>query len=334
MFESLVSELLNRVLGTYIENLDGSKLKLSIWGGDVELLELEVKQSALDELNLPVRPVFGHIGRLTLKIPWSQLYSAPWVAIVERLLVIVVPNTSIKYDADREEKLLQEIKMSTLQRAESAKLKIKEMEKGSKLKSQDSFHEKLIAQVIRNIQVTIRDIHIRYEDSVSCSSAPFAAGVTLHDLSMKSTNSDWKPCLDTDKLIYKLNSLDSLGIYWNPNAELLSELNQSKEKTVQCLTSLIAAQEHLPQGMKYIIGPICSIAKLQIDSKPEDDEPSFSIPVINLDFVMDELAIGLSRHQYSNIMALLDSFDRLKVSSKFRKFRPAINRIKGNARKW
>nr|XP_045626468.1 vacuolar protein sorting-associated protein 13C-like isoform X1 [Procambarus clarkii] len=334
MFESLVSELLNRVLGTYIENLDGSKLKLSIWGGDVELRELEVKQSALDELNLPVRPVFGHIGCLTLKIPWSQLYTAPWVAVVERVLVIVVPNTSIKYNAEREEKLLQEIKMATLQKAESAKLKLQEMEKGSKSKSQDSFQEKMIAQVIRNIQVSIRDIHIRYEDSVSCQGAPFAAGVTLHDLSMKSTDSDWKPCLDTDKLIYKLNCLDSLAIYWNPSAELLSEVNQSKEMTVQCLTKLIAAQENLPQGMKYIIGPICSTAKLQMDSKPEDDDPSFSIPVINLDFVMDELAIGLSRHQYSNAMALLESFDRLKISSKFRKYRPAFSRIKGNARAW
>ena len=34
MFETLISEVLNRVLGTYIENLDRSKLKVSIWGGE------------------------------------------------------------------------------------------------------------------------------------------------------------------------------------------------------------------------------------------------------------------------------------------------------------
>ncbi|XP_042203320.1 vacuolar protein sorting-associated protein 13-like isoform X2 [Homarus americanus] len=334
MFEGIVSEVLNRALGQYIENLDASKLKFSIWRGDVALKDLEVKQSALDELNLPVRPVFGHIGCLTLKIPWSNLYQAQWVAVVERVMVVVVPNTSIKYDPKGEEKLLHETKMAALQRAEDAKIKLQEIEKGTKTKSQDSFQEKLIAQVIRNIQVTIQDIHIRYEDSVSCPNSPFAVGVTLHDLSMKSTDSSWKPCLDTDKLIYKLNSLDGLGIYWNPNAELLSEMNQPKEKMIQCLTDLIAYQDHLPQTMKYIIGPICSTSKLQIDSKPEDDDPSFSIPVFNLDFVMDELAIGLSRHQYSNIMALLDSFDRLKISSKYRKYRPAISGIKGHAREW
>lgn len=39
---------------------------------------------------------------------------------------------------------------------------------------------------------------------MSCPGSAFAAGVTLHDLSMKSTDSNWKPCLDTDKLIYKV----------------------------------------------------------------------------------------------------------------------------------
>lgn len=334
MFEGIVSELLNRVLGTYIENLDGSKLKLSIWGGDVELRELEVKQSALDELNLPVRPVFGHIGRLTLKIPWANLYKDQWMVVVERVLVIAVPNTSIQYDAEREENLQHESKMAALQRTEDAKLKLRQKEKGNQSKSQDSFQEKLFAQVIRNIQVTIRDIHIRYEDSVSCVGSAFAAGVTLHDLSMKSTDSSWKPCLDTDKLIYKLNSLDSLGVYWNPSADLLYKSNQPKEKMIECLTDLIASQKHVPQGMKYIVGPICSTAKLQINSKPEADEKSFSIPVINLDFVMDELAIGMSRCQYSDVMALLDSFDRLRISSKFHKHRPAVTGIKGNAYYW
>lgn len=33
VFESIVAELLNKVLGEYIENLDYSQLKLSLWGG-------------------------------------------------------------------------------------------------------------------------------------------------------------------------------------------------------------------------------------------------------------------------------------------------------------
>lgn len=49
---------------------------------------------------------------------------------MERVFVVVVPKTSIQYDADKEEKLLQEGKMAALQRGEEARQKQQEMEKG------------------------------------------------------------------------------------------------------------------------------------------------------------------------------------------------------------
>lgn len=33
VFESLVASLLNKVLGSYVQNFDASQLKLGIWGG-------------------------------------------------------------------------------------------------------------------------------------------------------------------------------------------------------------------------------------------------------------------------------------------------------------
>lgn len=33
VFESLVSDLLNKFIGNYVENLDKSHLKIGIWGG-------------------------------------------------------------------------------------------------------------------------------------------------------------------------------------------------------------------------------------------------------------------------------------------------------------
>lgn len=43
---------------------------------------------------------------------------------------------------------------------------------------------------------------------------------------------------------------------------------------------------------------------------------------------------GLTRQQYIGLMALLDSFDRLKLSSKYRKYRPLVHKVAGNAKKW
>ena len=36
MFESLVTDLVNKYLGDYIENLDRSQLKIGIWGGEFQ----------------------------------------------------------------------------------------------------------------------------------------------------------------------------------------------------------------------------------------------------------------------------------------------------------
>lgn len=337
MFAKIISDVLNKFLGKYIENLDGSQLKIGVWGGDVELRDLDVKESALDELDLPVRLVCGHIGHLKLKIPWKNLFNERWEAAVEGVYVVVVPKTSIQYDAQKEEKLLHESKLTALQRVEDARLKQQEMEKGDQTANQDGFFEKLCSQIIRNIQIFIKDIHIRYEDALSCQNSQFAAGVTLSNLSIQSTGADWIPRLDTSKLVYKLNTLDCLGIYWNADAHLIAQNGHDKSEMIKCLKELITSQDYIPQGMNYIIGPICSTAKLQLNPKPEqpdEDGEIFSVPFASLDFVMDELAVGLSRRQYSGVMALLDSFDRLQLSSKYRKYRPQVNKVTGNAKDW
>lgn len=331
MTERLVSEILNRFLGTYIENLDPSKLRISIWGGDAVLTDLVLKQTAFDDLDLPVRPVFGHVGCLKLKIPWKSWYNSQWVAVVEKLVIVVVPNTTITYNEEKEKQLKHDVKLATLQRLEEARQKLREEEKGPQA---EGFVEKLMVQAIRNIQVTIKDIHIRYEDCITKPGSPFAAGLTLHDLSMKSTDANWKECIHQDKLIYKINSLDSLGIYWNPKATLFSQTDLSKEEIMETLQSFIASRDNRPAGMHYVIGPIRSMAKLQVNPKPETDEAKFSIPKVLLNFVMDELAIGLTRHQYSDLMALLDSMDRMRLSSMYRKYRPSVTGIKNNARHW
>ena len=46
----------------------------------------------------------------------------------------------------------------------------------------DSFVEKLAANVIKNLQVHITDIHMRYEDAFTNPSKPFSVGVTLKEL--------------------------------------------------------------------------------------------------------------------------------------------------------
>uniref|UniRef100_A0A8D0KYC0 Vacuolar protein sorting 13 homolog A n=1 Tax=Strix occidentalis caurina TaxID=311401 RepID=A0A8D0KYC0_STROC len=163
VFESLVVDVLNRFLGDYVVNLDSSQLKLGIWGGAVALKNLEIKENALCILQ-PFSFVF--VGQLNLQIPWQNLYTQPVEAVLDGVYLLIVPTASIKYDAEKEARQLLEARQRELQRIEEAKQKIADQDK-VKEEKQDTFVEKLVTQVIKNLQVKISNIHIRYEDDVS-----------------------------------------------------------------------------------------------------------------------------------------------------------------------
>jgi hypothetical protein len=55
-----------------------------------------------------------------------------------------------------------------------------------------TFLEKLSFQIIKNIQIRIGSVHIRYEDKVSNPFRAFCLGVTLNELSLESTDNSFK----------------------------------------------------------------------------------------------------------------------------------------------
>lgn len=76
-------------------------------------------------------------------------------------------------------------------------------------KAKDSFVEKLVAQIIRNVQINIKSIHIRYEDRATFPNHPFSFGCTLYDLTSHSTDSNWNRFIDKGQdplaMIYKVS---------------------------------------------------------------------------------------------------------------------------------
>jgi hypothetical protein len=68
------------------------------------------------------------VGKLVLKIPWKNIYSAPVEASIEGLFLLAVPIEEVEYDPSKEEKRMQEAKKTELQRVEDKKKE--EREKG------------------------------------------------------------------------------------------------------------------------------------------------------------------------------------------------------------
>ncbi|XP_070537095.1 intermembrane lipid transfer protein VPS13A-like isoform X2 [Ptychodera flava] len=329
VFESIVTDLMNKYLGDFVENLDKSQLKLSIWGGDIVLNSLDLKESALDELDLPVKVKSGHLGKLTLNIPWKNLYSAPVVATIDGLYLLAVPNLDTKYDEKKDAKKKKDAKQKELDKVEVSKKIAKDKGKPTEEKS-DSFAEKMAFQIIKNLQVQISNIHVRYEDRFTNPEAPFALGITLHDLSFQTCDTNWKKCLadSTSSLIHKLVELDCLAVYWNTNSRMYSNLPREQLRNI--LKDGIAGTELKPPSHQFLIKPISMKAQVRINPKPTSD---MSIPKIFVNVVLEEIGVSLSKKQFRDLMELLESFERMVRNEPYRKYRPNVP-AKGNAKQW
>ncbi len=81
MFEAQVAYYLNKYLGQYVYGLDSESLKISVWSGDVQLSNLQLRPDALKELNLPVTVKAGLLGKLTLKACVSKTWTCHRTAL-------------------------------------------------------------------------------------------------------------------------------------------------------------------------------------------------------------------------------------------------------------
>ncbi|XP_038935839.1 intermembrane lipid transfer protein VPS13A isoform X1 [Rattus norvegicus] len=320
VFESVVVDVLNRFLGDYVVNLDQSQLSLGIWKGAVVLKNLVIKENALHELDVPFKVKVGRIGSLQLKIPWKNLYTQPVEAVLEEIYLLIVPSSRIQYDPIKEEKQLMEAKQQELKRIEEAKQKVVDQENPREEK-QDTFAEKLVTQIIKNLQVQISSIHVRYEDDITNREKPLSFGISLQNLSLQTTDQYWIPCLhdDTEKLVRKLIRLDNLFAYWNVNSEMFY-LNDYDD-ALEALKNGIVNENIIPEGYDFVFRPISANAKLQMNRRSDFD---FSDPKINLDIELHTIVIEFNKPQYFSLMELLESIDMMTQNLPYRKFKPSV----------
>uniref|UniRef100_A0A670Z9M4 Vacuolar protein sorting 13 homolog C n=1 Tax=Pseudonaja textilis TaxID=8673 RepID=A0A670Z9M4_PSETE len=287
VLESVVADLLNRFLGCYVENLNKSQLKLGIWGGNVSLDNLLIKENALVSS-------LGVIDKLTLKIPWKNLYGEAVIASLEGLYLLVVPGASIKYDAEKEEQYLQDNKQKELSRIEEALQKSAEKDKPKEQKK-DTFLEKLATQVIKNVQVKITGIHIKYEDDVSGPEAVAPLASLLPE------------------------GLDSLSVYWNVESEMYYRSSREQILSLMSLSLFLK-----------VFKPVSASAKLYLNPHAEEERET---PKVDCAMEVQSIAVELTKPQYLSMIDLLESIDYMVRNAPYRKYRPGVS-LHGNAQQW
>ncbi|CAG8450182.1 1456_t:CDS:10 [Cetraspora pellucida] len=315
MLESLATTVLNRFLGDYVSNLEGN-LNIAIWKGDVVLRDLQLKKEALDKFNLPIDVLEGYLGELTLNIPWSNLKNKPVKVVINDVFLLAVPKAESEYDPEEDEKRAQQVKQEQLANAEILHTAPSEITEEDDQKNQ-SFVTKLVTKIVDNLQISINNIHIRYEDKLSDPGHPFAVGLTLSEFSAVSTNSNWEPAFIEGETssINKLIKLGSLAVYWNTDSKSIS--GHPTKESIKLFNSLIASEQNIPSEHQYILKPVSGTGRITLNKHFELNTPKTTAILL-----FDELGFILDDEQYRNALLMADLFHFYLRQQQYRKFRP------------
>lgn len=341
MLEGIVANLLNRFLGMYVQNFDPKQLNVGIWSGDVKLRNLELRREALDQLHLPINVVQGHLGLLTLTIPWSNLRGKPVHVNIEDVYLLAAPREDQDVDPEDDERRAHAVKMEKLDSAELLKERNTEGMSQEEQKKNQSFTASLTTAIVDNLQISVKNVHIRYEDSISDPGHPFAAGLTLHELSAVSTDENWKPTFiqGSSTSSHKLATLGALAIYWDTDTKLLGtgrgddsakEQGLSHDDVLSKLKDMIPAKDTQADSHnhQYILKPVTGRAGLEMDKTGKTDRPKTKARLLfnQLGFVVDD-------DQYRDVLMLVDLFHYFVRHQEYRKMQPKAS-PKEDPRAW
>jgi vacuolar protein sorting-associated protein 13A/C len=341
MLEGLVAGLLNRFLGMYVKNFDPTQLKVGIWSGDVKLRNLELRREALDQLKLPINVVEGHLGELTLVIPWSNLRGAPVKVFIEDVFLLASPKEEAEYNEEEEARRKQRIKMEKLDSAELLKERSQEGLSPEEQKRTQSFTESLVTKIVDNLQVTVKNIHVRYEDAISAPGHPFALGLTLEEFSAVSTDGEWAPTFiqDSTSTTHKLATLESLAVYWNTDTKLMgpgrevhtpgAELTPHDQILENFKSMIVRSDNDLSGNHQFILKPVSGQAKIELDKTGSPQVPKFKANLL-----FDEIGLVLDDQQYRDALMMVDLFHYFIRHQEYKKYQPKGVTPKEDPRAW
>ncbi|KAH6917385.1 vacuolar protein sorting-associated protein vps13 [Coprinopsis sp. MPI-PUGE-AT-0042] len=318
--KEVLNVLFNRILAPYVENLDLNQVNYGIAQGQLTLRNLRLKRGVLDKFQLPVDVVEGHLGTFTLSLHWLNLGNQPVEIFVEDVYLLVVPSAQTSVSPEEEEARKQAAKAERLESAELLHMKGQAETQPDSVQTQGLI-QSLITKVINNLQVTVKNIHIRYEDSLSVPGHPFAAGVTLAGFTAVSVDQRWKPVFieSTAGAIHKLAKLQSLAIYVDTDSQSMAEL--SRKEAIERFASMIDDKDG-KWNHQYILKPVSGEGRVIVNHKVDRNTPRF-----NIELLFDEIGVALDNDQYRDAISLVDMYHVYIRKHQYRKFYPTDEQL-------
>ncbi|KAJ6610914.1 vacuolar protein sorting-associated protein 13 [Mycena sp. CBHHK59/15] len=326
--KEVLNVLFNRILAPYVENLDMNQVNYGIGQGQLTLRNLRLKKGALDKFRLPVDVLEGHLGKFTLSLHWMNLGNQPVEVMVEDVYLLVVPSPQSNDDPEEEENRAQAAKAERLENAELLHMRGQAESSSENTPQSQGLWESLTAKIINNLQVTVKNIHVRYEDKLSVPGHPFAAGITLAGFTAASVNDKWQAAFieSTAGAIHKLAKLQSLAVYFDTDSPSMTGLSPA-----EAINQFSAMISHGTQDAdhQFILKPVSGEGRVVMNHKFDDKTPRFDVQLL-----FDEIGIALDDKQYRDTISLVDMYHVYMRQHQYRKFRPSDEEFAANRAKY
>ena len=211
--EKLASKVLNKVLGSFIENLDSDQLDISLFKGKIELKNLSLKKDFLYLLGLPFNMNYGLAKNILIKISWRKLDSKPVRITISDVQAYLTPKDPKVWNREKEEEDLEKTKKAQLNRFEV--LQVEEEEDEEAEEGKIGYFKKKILTVVNNLEIKVENICIRYEHNLE-SQPSFTAGIFLRLFELQTCNSSWEKAFNLDtKLSFKCLNINEFFVYFD-----------------------------------------------------------------------------------------------------------------------
>lgn len=268
------------------------------------------------------------MGELVLQIPWSNLKNKPVKVLIDNVFLVAVPKLNQEYNAAEEEIRAQALKLNKLEDLEVAdRLKDTSNLDPEEARKNQSFTDSLVTKIIDNLQITINNIHIRYEDNYSVPGHEFSIGISLEELSAVSTNENWEPSFiqDTKSLTHKLATLSSFSLYWNTDSKSVRDLEGPE--LIKFMKKAAQSDPTVTNSFQYILRPVSGVGHITLNKDPTAG------PKTKAQLMFDELAFIFDSDQYRDMLWTVELFNIYQRTKEFKKFRPKVP-VKEDPKAW
>lgn len=316
MAKSLLLTVLADTLGNYVEGISRENMKFGIWSGKLELKNLRLKDSALDQLHLPIKVIKGCLNNLRINFSLSQIGSKPIEVFIDGIYLLASPMDMATCSPEEAKIMIKNY----------IKSKLAEVDQKYSLDSfgdtnvnetvkKASYFQQLATTVIENLEVTITNVHIRYEDSYTYPTKTFGVGFTIERISLSAADENWseKFMKSTDKKdssIRKLGKLQNLSCYWNSKSECT--YNYSNEQWEIFMKNFNSQSDYILQPFNDLV------IRLEHREISNEITPKIEITVLTnqgIHFEIDKI-------QYQQFLKLNNSFANLTRKLQMAIYRP------------